>query len=89
MVTQVTMQTIPEHLWHRFKLQLGSANTAFGEVTYGSDLAVLDQPTFELVGKRLAVSFTPATAADEQALLDQSKISKDTHLLFLNRMGVC
>lgn len=62
---------LPSSLYHRFKLQIGdTTGGSFGmPVQWNSILAELDQRTVNLTGKALAISFKPATVADEQTLL--------------------
>lgn len=61
---------LPESLYYRFKLQVGSTTGgSFGmPVQWAGVAAELDKLTPELVGKSIAISFRPATEADEQTL---------------------
>ncbi|ARN74337.1 transglutaminase-like domain-containing protein [Oceanicoccus sagamiensis] len=53
---------VPDNLQYKFMFQL--------QDTFGGELLSHTATTVELAGKSLAVSFNPATTADEQALLD-------------------
>lgn len=61
---------LPESLYYKFRLQVGNATGgSFGmPVQWGGVVAELERKTTQLVGKSLAVSFRPATAADQQTL---------------------
>ena len=61
---------LPESLYYRFKLQVGSTTGgSFGmPVQWAGVAAELDKLTPELVGKSIAISFRPATEADQQTL---------------------
>lgn len=64
------LRHLPDHLKYRFKLQIGS--TSGGSlripVAWSSSIAELNQTTASLLGKSLAISFEPATPADEALL---------------------
>lgn len=59
--TSQTFNEVPNNLRHKFKYVL-SANT-YGYS--GSEFISLEEPTAKLAGKSVAISFRPATAADE------------------------
>ncbi len=61
---------LPESLYYSFKLQIGSTTGgSFGmPIQWSSVVAEMDKLTPDLVGKDLAISFRPATAADQQTL---------------------
>ncbi|MEQ6884497.1 transglutaminase-like domain-containing protein [Salicola sp. Rm-C-2C1-2] len=61
---------LPQGLFYEFRLQIGDTTGGqFGiPVQWNSLQAELDRPTPELLGKDLAISFRPASQADEQAI---------------------
>lgn len=61
---------LPDVLFHRFHFQLGSAVTfnLGASFEWGGELFAINEPTTNLVGKDLAISFRPATQADEDAI---------------------
>ncbi|UQG60764.1 hypothetical protein MIH18_02050 [Marinobacter sp. M3C] len=61
---------LPESLYYRFRLQIGNTfGGSFGApVQWAGTAAEIDRLTPELVGKSLAISFRPATEADQQTL---------------------
>ncbi|SOB76049.1 hypothetical protein SAMN04488490_1720 [Marinobacter sp. LV10R510-11A] len=61
---------LPESLYYRFRLQIGNTfGGSFGApVQWAGTAAELNRLTPELVGKSLAISFRPATEADQQTL---------------------
>jgi transglutaminase-like putative cysteine protease len=61
-VTKQWLLEIPDSLRYKFTFAL--------QDTFGGELLSHTASTIELAGKSLAVSFNPATADDEQALLD-------------------
>ena len=65
-----TKDQLPDALFHRFQYQVGSAvSYDFGaSFEWGGVLFSLNQLTTELVGKDIALSFRPATQADEDAI---------------------
>ncbi len=62
---------LPNELFHRFRFQLGTGiSSDLGETfEWGGLIYELNQTTANLLGKDLAISFRPATQADEDALL--------------------
>lgn len=69
-VASAARPNLPENLYHRFKLQIGSTTGgSFGvPIQWSSVVAEMDKLTPDLVGKDLAISFRPATVADQQTL---------------------
>jgi len=65
-----TVDLLPEDLFYRFQFQLGSAITfdLGASFAWGSELFGIDELTTNLVGKDIAISFRPATTADEDAI---------------------
>jgi hypothetical protein len=63
-ITSETLIDLPDNLRHKFGFELK------GENGTGTSTLTFERSLPELAGKRLAVSFTPASSADEQALLD-------------------
>jgi hypothetical protein len=61
-IASVALVDLPDNLRHKFGFDLKNE--------YGSNYLSFERSLPELAGKRLAVSFTPATEADEQALLN-------------------
>ncbi len=59
--TQQTFAVVPDSLRHTFKYSLALANNG----SAGASFIELNQPTVSLAGKKLAVSFKPASADDE------------------------
>ncbi|HKK57239.1 transglutaminase-like domain-containing protein, partial [Marinobacter sp.] len=61
---------LPESLYYKFRLQIGNTTGgSFGiPVQWGGVSAELERTTTELVGKSIAISFRPATIADQQTL---------------------
>ncbi len=61
---------LPESLYYRFRLQVGTTTGgSFGmPVQWSGVAAELNELTPELVGKSMAISFRPATEADQQTL---------------------
>ena len=61
---------LPETLFHRFQYQVGtSISYDLGQsFSWGSEIFSLNKFTTELVGKDIALSFRPATPADEAAI---------------------
>ncbi|TVP58437.1 MAG: hypothetical protein EA349_04600 [Halomonadaceae bacterium] len=61
---------LPQSLYHSFRLQIGTTTGgSFGMPEQWSGVAAeLQRSTPELVGKSIAISFRPATDADQQAL---------------------
>ncbi|WP_159931096.1 transglutaminase family protein [Oceanicoccus sp. KOV_DT_Chl] len=61
-VVSQALTEIPDHLRYKFTFKL--------QDQFGGELLSHTATTVELAGQSLAISFNPATAADEQALLD-------------------
>lgn len=61
-VASQSIKNLPDSLRHKFGFDLQSE--------FGSTLLSVERSLPELAGKRLALSFTPTTEADEQALLN-------------------
>ncbi|WP_145999077.1 hypothetical protein [Oceanicoccus sp. KOV_DT_Chl] len=61
-VVSQALTEIPDHLRYKFTFKL--------QDQFGGELFSHTATTVELAGQPLAISFNPATAADEQALLD-------------------
>ncbi|MCF6258157.1 MAG: hypothetical protein L3K25_17970 [Gammaproteobacteria bacterium] len=59
--TQQTFSEVPDNLRHKFKYQLATQNFGYP----GSPVISFIEPTVKLVGKKLALSFIPASADDE------------------------
>ncbi|MCF6258154.1 MAG: transglutaminase-like domain-containing protein [Gammaproteobacteria bacterium] len=59
--TQQTFPEVPDNLRHKFKYQLATQNFGYP----GSPIISFIEPTVKLAGKKLALSFKPASADDE------------------------
>ncbi|MBS3804675.1 MAG: transglutaminase family protein [Oleiphilaceae bacterium] len=61
---------VPESLYYTFRLQIGNTTGgSFGApVQWAGTSAELERKTTELVGKSIAISFRPASEADQQTL---------------------
>ncbi|WP_323844805.1 transglutaminase-like domain-containing protein [Microbulbifer magnicolonia] len=63
--TQTRFAEVPDRLRHKFRYILSTS--FYGQA--GSEIVSLLEPTVKLAGKKLAVSFSPATE-DDQAIID-------------------
>ncbi len=61
---QLTTPELPDSLRWKFKYQLHTDTNGYK----GSELLTIEEPTVALVGKKLALSFAPATQEDEDTL---------------------
>ncbi|WP_353348554.1 transglutaminase domain-containing protein [Oceaniserpentilla sp. 4NH20-0058] len=64
-VTQDTFSEVPNNLRHKFKYELATQTYGYS----GSPLITIVEPTVKLAGKKLALSFKPATEND-QAIIE-------------------
>jgi transglutaminase-like putative cysteine protease len=64
-VTTQEFSEVPNNLRHRFKYELGTAYQGYPNTPFIS----INEPTVKLAGKKLALSFTPATE-DDAAIIE-------------------
>lgn len=63
-VTQQTFSEVPDSLRHRFKYELATQSYGFPNEPF----IKLNEPTVKLAGKKLALSFRPATEDDQEII---------------------
>lgn len=63
-VTSQTFNEVPNNLRHKFKYTLATENYGYADSPFIS----IEEPTAKLAGKTLALSFKPATKADEDII---------------------
>lgn len=63
-ITSQTFSEVPNHLRHKFKYTLATENYGYADTPFIS----ITEPTAKLAGKTLALSFKPATKADEDII---------------------
>lgn len=63
-ITSQTFNEVPNNLRHKFKYSLATSNYGYADTPFVS----IVEPTAKLAGKMLALSFKPATKADEDII---------------------
>lgn len=63
-ITSQTFSEVPNNLRHKFKYTLATENYGYADTPFIS----ITEPTAKLAGKNLALSFKPATKADEDII---------------------
>lgn len=63
-ITQQVFSEVPDSLRHRFKYELATQNSGYPNTPF----IVLNEPTVKLAGKKLALSFRPATEDDQEVI---------------------
>jgi transglutaminase-like putative cysteine protease len=63
-ITSQTFNEVPNNLRHKFKYSLATENMGYADTPF----ITIEEPTAKLAGKTLALSFKPATKADEDII---------------------
>lgn len=63
-ITSQTFSEVPNNLRHKFKYSLATENYGYADTPFIS----IEEPTAKLAGKSIALSFKPATKADEDII---------------------
>ncbi|QEY16817.1 sugar-binding protein [Cellvibrio sp. KY-GH-1] len=63
-ITSQTFNEVPNNLRHKFKYTLATENMGYAD----SPFITIEEPTAKLAGKSIALSFKPATKADEDII---------------------
>ncbi len=64
LITSKTFNEVPNNLRHKFKYTLATSTMGYAD----SPFITLEEPTAKLAGKSIALSFKPATKADEDII---------------------
>ncbi len=64
LITSKTFNEVPNNLRHKFKYTLATSTMGYAD----SPFITLEEPTAKLAGKSIALSFKPATKADENII---------------------
>ncbi|TKV69706.1 sugar-binding protein [Marinobacter panjinensis] len=82
-VTQDSFSELPESLRHRFKYELATQSYGFSNSPFIS----VNEPTAKLAGKKLALSFRPATD-DDRAVIESYLPAPDPNIDQINPDGL-
>jgi transglutaminase-like putative cysteine protease len=63
-ITSQTFSEVPNNLRHKFKYSLATENMGYADTPF----ITIEEPTAKLAGKSIALSFKPATKADEDII---------------------
>ncbi len=63
-ITSQTFNEVPNNLRHKFKYSLATENMGYADTPF----IFIEEPTAKLAGKSIALSFKPATQADEDII---------------------
>jgi hypothetical protein len=66
-ITSQTFSEVPNNLRHKFKYSLATENMGYADTPF----ITIEEPTAKLAGKSIALSFKPATKADENIIVSR------------------